>query len=328
MELFFFVSGFFSPSSFDRKGLQGFLSDKFKRLGIPTVSWYFFMGPFLKFCTANLVAGLPFSYGASGSWISMGPPWFIAWLLTFNVIYAFVDGAPVKMDLPNIGILLLAGSLMGALIIATSGKTLFNTPSGISEIIPCALAFTCGILAKRSGWLEQLEMIPEQSIWFLRVLFVFYAGCQGFYFGLLQIAATNHITFQFPQDQLVIFLGMMMLIIPIVLIDFFRRFLNGGGRFMAIMSEATFLVYVIHPYVFEPVTWSYVALIRACGAVVVKTQLSSEAFSGAYPFAFALQSEGEFFLWLGWFYTLLVGNALVWPLAHFLRKLPGLREVF
>jgi len=328
MELFFFVSGFFTPSSFDRKGLQGFLSDKFKRLGIPTVSFYFFLGPFFAFCTASLVVGLPISYGANGGWILMGAPWFIAWLLTFNVIYAFVDGAPVKMDLPNIGILLLAGSCMGAFIIATNGMAVFNTPNGIPEIIPCALAFSCGILAKRSGWLEQLEMMPEQSIWFLRALVVLYAGCQGFYYSLLQICARNGIKIQYPEDQLFIFQGMMLLIIPIVLMDFFRRFLNGGGRFMAIMSEATFLVYVIHPYVFTPVVWSYVALIRACGAVVVRTQLSSEAFSGAYPFAFAVQSESEVFLWLGWFYTLLVGNALVWPLAHVLRKLPGLREVF
>merc|ERR1711988_513079 len=108
----------------------------------------------------------------------------------------------------------LQGALWVLLLLPPAARHC-STPSGISEIIPCALAFTCGILAKRSGWLEQLEMIPEQSIWFLRVLFVFYAGCQGFYFGLLQIAATNHITFQFPQDQLVIFLGMMMLIIPI-----------------------------------------------------------------------------------------------------------------
>merc|ERR1712187_671599 len=107
------------------------------------------MGPFFIFCTANLVLGLPFSYGASGSWILMGAPWFIAWLLTFNVIYAFVDGAPVKMDLPNIGTLLLAGSLVGALMIATTGMAVFNTPHGIPEIIPCALAFSCGILAKR-----------------------------------------------------------------------------------------------------------------------------------------------------------------------------------
>jgi len=224
--------------------------------------------------------------------------------------------------------LLLAGSIMGVLMLVTLGKTVFNTPNGILEIIPCALAFSCGSLAKRSGWLDQIEMIPEQSMWFLRALLVLYACCQGFYYILLQFTSTNNIKFQFPEDQLMIFQGMMLLITPIVLIDFFRRFLNGGGRFIASMSEATFLVYIIHPYIFTPVIWSYVALIRACGAIVVRTLLSSEAFSGSYPFAFAVQSDSDVFLWLGWFCTLLVGNALVWPLAHFLRKLPGLREVF
>lgn len=87
-------------------------------------------------------------------------------------------------------------------------------------------------------------------------------------------------------------------------------------------------MYIIHPYVLMPVVWSYVALIRACGAIVVRTQLSSAGFTGSYPFAFAVQSGSDGLLWLGWFYTLLVANAIVWPLAHFLRQLPGLRQVF
>jgi len=159
-------------------------------------------------------------------------------------------------------------------------------------------------------------------------LLVLYAGCWALFLGLVQVAVTTGRKFNGTIEQLRIFQGMMLLVIPIVLIDFFRRFLNGGGRLMTMLSNATFLVYIIHPYVLMPVVWSYVALIRACGAIVVRTLLSSEAFSGPYPFAFAVQSDSDVFLWLGWFYTLLVGNALVWPLAHFLRKLPGLREVF
>jgi hypothetical protein len=329
MELFFFVSGIFTPSSFDRKGLQSFLTDKFKRLGIPAVVWYFLLGPFFMFLTGRIVFGLPFRYGGSGTWLCMGAPWFIAWLLTFNVVYAFVNGAPVKIDLPNIGILLLTGSLMGVVILATGDKAVFNTPNGIPEIIPCALAFSCGILAKRSGWLEQLELMPDQSLWLLRALVVLYAGAFALYMSLLQKSVIDDIKFDSSDGyQLVIFQGMMLLVIPIVLVDFFRRFLNGGGRLMTIMSDATFLVYIIHPYVVTPVTWSFVALIRAGGAVVVRTQLSTEAFGGAYPYAFAVQSDSDVFLWLGWLYTLLVANTLVWPLARFLRKLPGLREVF
>ena len=35
MCVFFFISGYFTPSSLARKGLRGFLRDKFKRLGLP-----------------------------------------------------------------------------------------------------------------------------------------------------------------------------------------------------------------------------------------------------------------------------------------------------
>ena len=35
MSLFFFVSGYFVPASYDRKGRHDFLKDRFHRLGIP-----------------------------------------------------------------------------------------------------------------------------------------------------------------------------------------------------------------------------------------------------------------------------------------------------
>merc|ERR1712187_171596 len=327
MELFFFVSGFFTPSSFDRKGVKAFLADKFKRLGIPAVAWYFVLGPLFLLFTMR-VLGLSFSYGTDGTWLQGGPPWFIAWLLTFNVAYSFVDGAPVKMSLPNVGILLLTGSMMGVIIMVSSGKGVFNTPNGVAEIIPCALAFSCGVVEKRSAWLDQLETMSAHTLWFLRVLVVLYVGWWALVIGMAQVSVTTGRKFNGPIEQLQIFQGMMLLIMPIVLIDFFRRTLNGGGRLMTMLSNATFLVYIIHPYVLMPVVWSYVALIRACGAIVVRTQLSSAFFQGHCPFAYAVQSGSDGLLWLGWFYTLLVVNAIVWPLAHFLRQLPGLRHVF
>jgi len=42
--MFFFISGYFTPSSFRKKGKYAFIRDKFKRLGIPfvVVSWFYF----------------------------------------------------------------------------------------------------------------------------------------------------------------------------------------------------------------------------------------------------------------------------------------------
>merc|ERR1712166_1440748 len=45
MCLFFLISGFFSPSSLDRKGREDFLKDKFQRLGVPLLGFYLVYGP-------------------------------------------------------------------------------------------------------------------------------------------------------------------------------------------------------------------------------------------------------------------------------------------
>ena len=47
MALFFFVSGYFTPSSYDRKGRRAFLRDKAKRLGLPFLAYLFVFGPLL-----------------------------------------------------------------------------------------------------------------------------------------------------------------------------------------------------------------------------------------------------------------------------------------
>lgn len=50
MGLFFMISGYFFPSSFDRKGGKEFLKDKLIRLGIPLVFVFFYYGPVRNVC--------------------------------------------------------------------------------------------------------------------------------------------------------------------------------------------------------------------------------------------------------------------------------------
>eukprot|EP01083_Nonionella_stella_P142060 438761_1 len=86
MCLFFFISAYFTPTSYDRKGLHKFLSDKFKRLGIPFLFYTFIMGPSLALFISQVVIGSSYSYIPNP-----GPCWFLAWLLIFNVCYVIMD---------------------------------------------------------------------------------------------------------------------------------------------------------------------------------------------------------------------------------------------
>jgi hypothetical protein len=45
MGFFFFLSGYFAPGSYDRKGSGAFLRDRLIRLGIPTIVFMFVLGP-------------------------------------------------------------------------------------------------------------------------------------------------------------------------------------------------------------------------------------------------------------------------------------------
>jgi hypothetical protein len=58
MPLFFFVSGYFTPRSYARKGTREFVRDKLVRLGVPYLVYFFALQP-LVWCFINYKMGLP-----------------------------------------------------------------------------------------------------------------------------------------------------------------------------------------------------------------------------------------------------------------------------
>ena len=121
MSLFFFVSGYFVPTSYDRKGRHDFLKDRFHRLGIPFLIMTLIGWPLLVVLT-RLVQGPSHSYkvmltytcsylysyikkrhahtytylhtveGLSLNYIpSPGPLWFVGWLCLLSLTYAYTN---------------------------------------------------------------------------------------------------------------------------------------------------------------------------------------------------------------------------------------------
>ncbi len=96
MGAFFLLAGYFTPGSFDRKGVASFLKGKLLRLGIPIVLFYFVLSP-ISFIGYFLM--LPELTGNTSSltwgsfwimypkFIGLGPLWFVAMLLIFNFGY-------------------------------------------------------------------------------------------------------------------------------------------------------------------------------------------------------------------------------------------------
>lgn len=56
MGLLFLLSAYFVTSSYDRKGTGAFLRDRLIRLGIPTLAYYFLVGPLTGYIAHALAA--------------------------------------------------------------------------------------------------------------------------------------------------------------------------------------------------------------------------------------------------------------------------------
>ncbi|CAB3769911.1 acyltransferase [Burkholderia sp. MSh2] len=91
MGLFFFLAGYYTTGSLDRKGPARFLADRFLRLGLPLLAYGFLIGP-ATIALAQAGAGHPFAATLGRLWRSgtfeNGPMWFAEALLMFSVAAA------------------------------------------------------------------------------------------------------------------------------------------------------------------------------------------------------------------------------------------------
>lgn len=90
MGMFFLLAGYFTPRSFDAKGVKRFVVDRLMRLGIPTLIFGFLLGPL-----TIALAGTPAQLSVLSFWwhlikqgnINLGPLWFAYALLLFSGAY-------------------------------------------------------------------------------------------------------------------------------------------------------------------------------------------------------------------------------------------------
>ena len=153
MGLYFFISGFFVPSSFDKQGTKQFVQKKLFRLGIPLL----FMGGIISVLTGKL---------------EIGHMWFVESLLVFCLVYALIRRwvSPIEKECdskPTIIGLLIVALLMGIgsyFIRQVSPQDHWIWPFGIiplpmepAHYLQYVMMFVLGILAYRFHWLDKMS---------------------------------------------------------------------------------------------------------------------------------------------------------------------------
>jgi glucans biosynthesis protein C len=149
MGLFFLISAYFLPASFDRKGASHFLLERTVRLGVPLVGVGLLIGALTQ--TTFELAHL----------------WFVAHLLVYAVLYtawralrlpALVVRPPTHRTILGYALLLAGVSAVVSLEFPIDRwvNLLGVLPAEVAHLPQYASLFAIGLLAARGRWLEAL----------------------------------------------------------------------------------------------------------------------------------------------------------------------------
>ena len=231
MGLYFFISGYFVPRSFDKQGTKQFVQKKLLRLGIPLL----FIGSIISIMTGKL---------------EIAHMWFVESLLVFCLIYALIRLMASPIDKvcnskPTIIGLLIVASVMGIgsyFIRQVSPQDHWIWPFGIiplplepAHYLQYVMMFVLGILAYRFQWLDKMS----DGV-----------GLTALLVGIA-LAVGNYLRDGGPWDAFVwqwfgIYESLMCVFISFGLIWFFRQFVSTTSRFWQWCAAQSYGAYVFH----------------------------------------------------------------------------------
>jgi len=312
MSLFFFISAFLMPASFDKKGSGTYLKDRFIRLGIPLLIYSLLINPCLTYgiqvhTHSNPGNLLGFIWLCNTKYPNTAHMWFVLALLIFESIYAiyrkyskiFVskfisDHMPANW---HIAVFILVCSVLAFLlrvVYPIGGKNIIGLQIGYFALY--SVFYALGIIAKRKNWLDRLSF-KQSSIWFFVALVV------------IPAIVFIHISIAKDPSKIVQYLGGVSLGSlfltsweAIVCVGFcyfsitaFQKYLNKTNRFFTNSAVDSYTVYIIHPVI-----------------VVAATMLfESVNLSPSVKFIVAF----------------VVSITICYLIAHYIRKIPGIKSV-
>ncbi|MCX5880688.1 MAG: acyltransferase [Deltaproteobacteria bacterium] len=282
MGLFFFISGYFLPASFDRPANRKFITDKLIRFGIPLLFAAFFMIPvmeYVKYVYYTSHIGFRdfyiqhwFGYvpnAASHHCIfNFGHLWFIEHLFVYSILYAAIRTV-LQNCAPSLSISKIRDVRLYSILlyIAALGlithlmRTSWGFPIdrwilflGFIAMEPAHIPqylslFILGIFAYRCSFLESLStprnilwLVPGLGIHIITVVQLYSTGRQSAYF-------------LWEYREALLCVG-----VCIGLLALFRTYFNRTGHIVQFFAENAYGAYIIHvpvvvalQYAFDPV---------------------------------------------------------------------------
>ena len=277
MGLLFLLAGYFVPGAFDRKGFGRFMTDRFVRLGVPSLIYIFAVQPLmlhylLHYGSGGSLADYYRGFLASRDWLTgAGPMWFAIALLIFSLIYGlfrtFVPGKkrPSASAAPGLAALMAAGLLIAVfaflirIVEPMGANVLYFQPAFFAQYIAL---FAAGIVAYRNDWLARLPTqfgyrllagaaILGPAAWF--ALLVLGGGLEK---GIAPFIGGWH----WQSAGYALWESLFCMAFSVGLIVLYRERFNGSGRLSKLLSANSFGIYFLHPPVVVAVSQAFIWL--------------------------------------------------------------------
>ncbi|MCJ7472577.1 MAG: acyltransferase family protein [Actinobacteria bacterium] len=278
--LFLMISAYFIIPSYDRKGADLFIRDRFRRLGIPLLFYIIIIGPFLiyiqkLFIEKEKVNFLYFYYNfiIKNIIIEAGPLWFLQALLIFSLFYILlvelIKKAQKKkgtfekkgLDFPqNYKIILFIISIA---IVTFLVRIRFPIETSIINLQLCFLPqyvslFILGIFAYRNNWFKKITY--KKAIFWLSVLIftTLLWPILLFFSGTFKEANITLIAGGFRWQAFLYALWEAIIAISssISIIYFFKKRLNRQNNLFGSLYKSAYTVFIIHPLIIVPLSYS------------------------------------------------------------------------
>ncbi|MDN3580086.1 acyltransferase family protein [Mucilaginibacter flavus] len=265
MGFFFFLSAYFTESSYRKKGAVRFMADRLKRLGIPLLFYSLVLSPVLSYLVYRFAEGNKISYlqylGGFHSWISFGVLWFVAALLLFSLLY--VGGmlvfksnnqsspkTPGAIAVVVFAILLALGSYLVRWAFPV-GWVLAPVGFQFGHFTQYVALFAMGIVASRGEWLSKVNykmgkdfaiMVFVMIVVLFPVLYYVVTVTKSPIETLNGGGSWQSLMYAFWEQCTGIF-------IIAALLGIAGKKWNTQSAFFKKLSRATFAVYIFHPLV-------------------------------------------------------------------------------
>jgi len=278
--LFFLMGAYFTPKSYDRKGVPAFWKERLIRLGIPVLLYTFIINPIIFYLLKAggfqpMISDPRFQTNSFLeyylSFLTVFTiTWFLVVLLIFTAIYTIwrqitkIDSIqqhiPKELPIPKYIYLLLLAIGLGCLsfLVRLAFSIIDTEVLPIAYMIQYFMMFSVGIIAYRYGWFEKMTR-RHAKVWAITI-FVTVIAFFVYFFVIFGADSDFSVFYGGPNINALIFalvdniacMGMIFVLIKL----FYAKF-NKQGKILKNLADSSFHMYLIHPFVVIPVSLGF-----------------------------------------------------------------------